>query len=64
MTMRADEQPERVVVERREDVPPSTMFLQPTAGPSILGLSGLAAPALLVGARYAGWFGTAASPSS
>lgn len=38
-----------------------TVFLQPIAAPSILGLFGFSAATFIVGANMAGWFGTLAS---
>lgn len=38
-----------------------TVFLQPIAAPSILGIFALSAATFIVGANLAGWFGTAAS---
>ncbi len=38
-----------------------TVFLQPVAAPSILGLFGFGAATFIVGANMAGWFGNAAS---
>ncbi|GLW66879.1 hypothetical protein Arub01_51230 [Actinomadura rubrobrunea] len=38
------------------------VFLQPVAAPSILGLFGLAAATMMVGAWMAGWYGTLATP--
>jgi uncharacterized protein len=40
------------------------VFLQPIAPPSILGLFGLAAALMMVGAWMAGWYGNAATPVS
>ncbi|MGH9491457.1 MAG: hypothetical protein ACRD17_13170, partial [Terriglobales bacterium] len=36
-----------------------TVFLQPIAAPSILGIFALSAATFIVGANLAGWFGTA-----
>lgn len=44
------------------EAPPARITLQPIAAPSILGLFGLAAAALLVGAFYAHWFGDSRTP--
>lgn len=39
------------------------VFLQPIAGPSIIGLFGLMGATLMEGAWQAGWYGTAATPT-
>jgi uncharacterized protein len=42
-----------------ESAPPARVFLQPIASPSILGLLAFAASTFMLGAYYAGWFGSA-----
>lgn len=42
--------------------PPTRIFLQPIAAPSILGLCGLGAASLVFGAFVAGWYGNATTP--
>jgi len=42
--------------------PPTRVFLQPIAAPSILGLFGLGAASLVFGAFVAGWYGNALTP--
>jgi len=42
--------------------PPTRIFLQPVASPSVLGLYAFAAATLIFGAFYAGWFGSAITP--
>lgn len=53
----ADQAGEHALWEDRTRV-----FLQPIAAPSILGLFGLAAAAMMVGAWQAGWYGGAGTP--
>jgi succinate-acetate transporter protein len=45
-----------------ESTPQTRIFLQPIAGPQVLGLYGLAASTFLLSAYWAHWFGSAASP--
>jgi succinate-acetate transporter protein len=42
--------------------PPTRIFLQPVASPSVLGLYAFSAATLIFGAFYAGWFGSAITP--
>lgn len=41
--------------------PMANIFLQPICGPSVLGLFGLGAATFMVGALWAGWFGSVSS---
>jgi|GEM_PF-360835 len=56
-------QPQGMVAERlMTAAPPARIFLQPIAAPSVLGLFGFSAATFMVGAYYAGWFGTTTTP--